>query len=557
MLGECILTHITTILTVLPDLPSIQESKQMTEQKRYEWAKSIPFIFRLSKQSDIDTLLASKNSERSDAPIMMARASIMARNNLQPSLPCKMNFSSKESNYGILDHMIRVADDQVERFYENNDEKEQDRPISENIVAFAGDGGPIALMKNIITSDPDQKYDRIKLLIGVFHFWSEAFKKSNQLQEEIVIWLIDSFVGKSEVKRQMYMDPNDPTIPENQMSSIILAILAYTIFVMKDEGLEAASAVEVWDFLRGRAKNCTVANAVLLLLQFYETCVLIRRSERNSDLDGFNSCMKLCMPIFSGTHATQYMKIGSDQLQDFATMSELEEKLYRTRGFTGTTENGEEAGVDWIHEKYNFAVKNSTGKNWKTGFDAKIEHTTMTALQDSEDLKNADKKISNSDLIENRIEHWTTDAQTYISVVTLLNRADFLRGNGIIIKGKRFDTRSALISPVDGRPVSSDTLRYQTLLALRANDYFTKFNINSRDKIERREKDIKCPALQSCSDRFEKTVNEAIARAASTNFETLKKCGTRYQLYNEIQRLVPHLGPSTVPHGISDQSTKK
>jgi hypothetical protein len=470
MLGECILSHITTILKVLPDLPSIQESKQMKEEKRYKWDKLIPFIFRLSKQGEIDTLVASKNLELPDAPIMMARASIMAQNNLKPSLPCKMNFSSKESNYGILDHMIRVADDQVERFNENSDDKERDRPISEDVITFAGDGGPIAMMKNIMTSDPDRRYDRVKLLIGVFHFWSETFKKSNQLQEEIVIWLIDSFVGKSEVKRQMYMNPNDPTIPENQMSSVILAILTYTIFVMKDEGLETASAVQVWDFLRGRAKNCTAVNAILVLLQSYETCVLIRRSERNSDLDCFQSCMKLCMPIFSGTHATQYMKMGSDQLQDFATMSELEEKLYRARGFTGTTENGEKAGVDWIHEKYNFAIKNITGKNWKVGFDTKIENATMTVLQDSEDLKNANKKISNSDFITNRIEHWTTDAETYVSVVTLLHQSDVLRNNGIIIKGKRCDTKSALVSPVDERPISSDTLRYQTFLVPRAND---------------------------------------------------------------------------------------
>jgi hypothetical protein len=148
----------------------------------------------------------------------------------------------------------------------------------------------------------------------------------------------------------------------------------------------------------------------------------------------------------------------------------LEEKLYRARGFTGTTENGEKAGVDWIHEKYNFAIKNITGKNWKVGFDAKIENATMTVLQDSEDLKNANKKISNSDFITNRIEHWTTDAETYVSVVTLLHQSDVLRNNGIIIKGKRCDTKSALVSPVDGRPISSDTLRYQTFLVPRAND---------------------------------------------------------------------------------------
>eukprot|EP00978_Attheya_sp_CCMP212_P009243 scaffold21820_cov51-Attheya_sp.AAC.1 len=70
---------------------------------------------------------------------------------------------------------------------------------------------------------------------------------------------------------------------------------------------------------------------------------------------------------------------------------------------------------------------------------------------------------------------------------------------------------------MDGRPVSSDALRYQTLLVLRANDYFTNFNINSRDKIERREKDIKCPALQSCSDRFEKTVREQGSCLGSTD----------------------------------------
>jgi hypothetical protein len=65
----------------------------------------------------------------------------------------------------------------------------------------------------------------------------------------------------------MYMNPNDPTILENQMSSVIVAILTYTIFVMMDKGLETgASAVQVWDFLRGRAKNCTVVNAILLLL---------------------------------------------------------------------------------------------------------------------------------------------------------------------------------------------------------------------------------------------------------------------------------------------------
>jgi hypothetical protein len=51
-------------------------------------------------------------------------------------------------------------------------------------------------------------------------------------------------------------------------------------------------------------------------------------------------------------------------------------------------------------------------------------------------------------------------------------------------------------------------------------------------------------------------VNEAVARATSISIETLKKCGTRLQLYNEIQRLVPHLGPNALPHGISEESKK-
>jgi hypothetical protein len=156
-----------------------------------------------------------------------------------------------------------------------------------NYLGFAGDGAPFVAACRMKDGDEEGRWDHIVPLLGAFHLFMEAFKKSNDFNEEGIAWLVSTFIGKNgneatEQNIAYFLDFKDPTDYEKMMGSILHAIYDHAIRSMQENGIEEANPKMVLDFMRKRAKESPLANSILILVWLWEVTLLIRKSERTN-----------------------------------------------------------------------------------------------------------------------------------------------------------------------------------------------------------------------------------------------------------------------------------
>jgi len=94
--------------------------------------------------------------------------------NYIPSLFVPKNFSDKQVIQCIMDAMERLQKAQVEAANNCADtEPDIGPPLSDFVCFFQGDNAPIDAMGRIKDGDDEGKYDKLVVLIGIFHFFME------------------------------------------------------------------------------------------------------------------------------------------------------------------------------------------------------------------------------------------------------------------------------------------------------------------------------------------------------------------------------------------------
>ena len=100
-------------------------------------------------------------------------------------------------------------------------------------------------------ADEHDRWNNIKPMLGVFHFFMEVFKKSNAVNEDVARMLVSSYIGKggnaaTENNVQYFLNFADPTIYERQLGQIILACYDHAKRCMqKSTGRTHCSAKEL------------------------------------------------------------------------------------------------------------------------------------------------------------------------------------------------------------------------------------------------------------------------------------------------------------------------
>ena len=139
-------------------------------------------------------------------------------------------------------------------------------------------------------ADDSSEYDKIVAILGVFHFFMELFKKTQEENAETAMFFGDVFlnahVGKKVMANniQYFLRLNDPTKPEKFVGAIISAIIAYAIQMMKKAGQHSARPASIHQFLIARSKQSAMAMSLFKCLCDYETVILVRRVERLTEL---------------------------------------------------------------------------------------------------------------------------------------------------------------------------------------------------------------------------------------------------------------------------------
>ena len=142
-------------------------------------------------------------------------------------------------------------------------------------------------------------------------------KNGWQLAEEVATWIVSSFPGKDDKAAtdkniSFFLHFNDPTVPEEQLGSILTAIYVYIAYCMKLDGYQGATPEAMNEYMLECACHSPQALGLLLCVRLWSVTLLARRSERRDDVDLFFTVIKLALPLFCTTHATAYTRICCD-----------------------------------------------------------------------------------------------------------------------------------------------------------------------------------------------------------------------------------------------------
>lgn len=148
-------------------------------------------------------------------------------------------------------------------------------PISLHFILFGGDGDPIEKVGRILDGDEDGKYSRIVRLAGIFHFFMEAFKKSNALNEDIISFLVSQYIGKNDKKAAIdknvsyFLNPNDPVQYERQMGAIVHTALHKALKELKKANVTSSvSPLELHKYLLKCAEDSPQDKGLLNTILF-------------------------------------------------------------------------------------------------------------------------------------------------------------------------------------------------------------------------------------------------------------------------------------------------
>ena len=568
-LGEILLVHLTLVLQYLESFPDIEECQDRFVRKDWQLKSPLPVLFRLSAVADLGTFPgANEEPDDEDEPELEKNCpTIWDINDIHANPVVFANMGNKVYLRALVSAMKQAARDRSEDFNKDDNNAGKEPPMSNDFVFSLMDGSPNGFLRRMIDTDAsdnasdDREYGQLVVFIGLFHLYMEVFKKTHTLTNEIIRFIAASFTGPNgDDNIEFFLEFPDPTKPEEQMSQIVLATMAYVFRCMKKDDHDNASAADAHKYMLGRARECPAAKAMLDLVLLYEIVMLSRRAISLNSYDLVLSVMKLSLPLLADTHATVYVRLFSDLLKHDKVMSDMERKFTEEFGLTVETVNGERKARDWVEEKYNCAIKTKVPTYRENGGRAKIEHAAMTVMQDEKrGGKRADETIREGGYRRsNRIELWTYYGETFIKVTrTLENSKIFESGCLLNVNGEEFPN-DKYHSPINGEPVPADVMKWLSIGEERVTEYVTKFYIETMHTVYRSEEDMGLSPIMMSTSQASQHIQLANTLAFSVDAAELEK-GTVPQLVQEIDRICElwHVHVEERPGGITDRTDKK
>ena len=576
ILGGSLFCHIGITLEGMKngDVPSCATCEHMIETAQFDRPTKQPYLYRYStaqcigeykdnRERDIiewETLVQQTDG----LTIKDKRPNIFEMNNIEPSTLGHMSFGKKDCIFAIFEYMTRIGNDMCQKIAEDPEKYGHlCPPVAKYLRFMVGDGAPMCMGSSILDADTSlgiNRYNQISPLLGAFHLYMEVFKKSNQYNEEMATFLASTWKGTGEISLKYYLNFSDPTNPEKEMSSMLLAIYSYAIRCMARSSESEFTVISVHEYMVQRAVECPAAMALLNLVLHYETTILARRAMRTNDFDLFTSVIKLAMPILAATHCTNYFRILTDHLRRLMVMSKLERKLTEAKGFTGKTVNGTFIALDQIQEKAVGSMrKKCGGKVWKRGMEARIEFAALfgPAYRRAGDENAMEQLVSGGFERGHNPPIGDHDYEVYAKVTLALEKSDILvPGSAIKVKGITVDDPNRYLSPINGKPLLGELMRFNTTNRPKCENYFLRFHVRSQHEGYRSEKDMGIPMTVSTSVGIAEAIKKKVTRATTKSASTLKLTGTCRELFAELQKLERFLGADQIPVNLSPSSRK-
>jgi hypothetical protein len=304
-----------------------------------------------------------------------------------------MAFATTETQVELMEMLCRIWLMQMKAYEEDPDQGKKERPVSEVVVGYSGNGAPYVAGCRLKDVDEDGRWKFIKMVVGIFHLYMENFKKANKACKDWVTVLVATYIGKNDnvatdKNIDYFINFNDPSTYEQQKGVILLAIFNHVKRCMLAAGKTEAMPVAVWQYMLSVAEQSPLAFALLNLVEFWEVALLVRKAEQTDNLDDALSAIRLSASLYCVTNSTEYTRLACDVLQGWATASTLEKTILRKYFLTVKSSKGANVGLDFLHEKFVHLTQNNTGKIYHRGVMAKIEQAGLCRINlvESQDI---------------------------------------------------------------------------------------------------------------------------------------------------------------------------
>jgi hypothetical protein len=171
-------------------------------------------------------------------------------------------FAKKETVAELLEYLIRLSEMQMVEWQAYLSNADKEAPISDDFLFFGGDGDPIKTCAGTIEKTMTGRYS--------FHGFMEIVKKTNQLNEDLISFLIAPFYARGDSKKatdnniRYFVDFNDPTTSEREIEIMIFATNLKALMEMKRSGCVDANPSNLDDYMIQRATSSPKNMALLL-----------------------------------------------------------------------------------------------------------------------------------------------------------------------------------------------------------------------------------------------------------------------------------------------------
>ena len=558
-LGEIFLSHFALVLKHLHKFPGVAECKKSKQNEDYISDEPIyPVLFRFSTESELkDYPGINEEPKLDDEKLQDDCPSMWKMNNIYAQPPFRLNMSNKATVLGLKGMVRRITENQLERFNASEDNAGKEPPIDRGGLLM--DGAPLATLLKEMQKSEGGEFEDVMLPPALFHLYTEIFKKTHDLTVDIATFIAESFSGKDgDDNIDFFLNFSDPTKPERQMSQIILAVMAYVLRCMENEGQKDASAVDAYRYMIEMAIECPTAKALLDLVLLYQVVILTRRAARLNSRPMVLSVLRLSLPLFCATHATGYARIAADFLKFEATMSEME-RVIQPLLMTLKTVNGEYLAGDQGQEWYNCLIKQDVGTPYTESSRYKVESSALNCLdREATGSKRALEKMRYGGYVQdNRIDYWTKDGETYIKVTLLLDRSGIMeRDKKVKPSHARFRIdNDTYCSATNGKQLPADLMRWFSLGLEKMEKYVTDNYIENPTRASRSEEHI--DSILLTSEQATKLKTKLVKLKTSVVSEVLGANGTTKELVQELNELLEHFPAIDRPQRRIHKSSRK
>ena len=581
-LSNQILTHLKAVLlTKVPKYDDLKEilsalgkcpknSKEALRQIR-EDLRSLPYKI----PRNMGVALPEPNVEKSSKGTFYERNDI-SMDNIMRGDPAKKSVIRELANYAE-----RISD--ISDLKYDEVELGGEKPLRGDIAPVICDGSPVYAFSRIRQDDIHEHgedgrkngegndtrlFKRTIFFPGGFHCFLQMIHARNLLTADFRRYFIKQW-RKTTGQQDWVLKVSDPKDFEEELVQYVWAMYRAAADKLSEALGRDVSTQEVNKHMVNRAEKYPAVMLALVDLRMAELILMFRDSEKSGDVAAFVTAFKFAMHAWAATHATHYMYLGCDFLENLLLQSDADRILFKEFLFVKITPCGKFWWTDKGVEKNVGDVRVVEGKvgTSEEKQAAKLDRTVpkIPARKEAKrQLREFSKRMNSQSYTsgpwnDQKVHLSPVYAFTYVEVVDLnlwgtgtpKIDADIPRGES---KKKHLSERMVL---PDGSPISKEVLFFHSTGSIRGIDYYIHHKCQNRDApAKRSEKVVKLTGLHVSKKDYKKRLRNEKLIQLSTNLGQLRDSSfTRDEIYQEICWLKENFYPG-IPERLSSNSRR-